>query len=115
MAPERDWNIDPQFALRLGARLVQTLLGVAQLIEDASAASKEIRAFRGEADLAGRAVKQPRAEVSLERRDVPAGRRTRDIQLVGGAGKGSAVGHPYEHPHRKQLVHPAIVQKIRIT
>ena len=46
MAPERDRHINPQFALRLGARLVQTLLGVAQLIEDASAASQEIRAFR---------------------------------------------------------------------
>ena len=114
MAPESDRNIDPQFALGLGPRLVKALLGVAQLIEDAPASSQEIGAFRGEADLARRAVKQPRTEVSFQRSDVTAGRCARDIQLVGGPRKGAALGDPHEHTHCKQLVHPAIVQKIRI-
>jgi hypothetical protein len=93
---------------------VKALFGVAELIEDAPASSQKVGAFRGEADLARCAVKQPRTEVPFQRSDVTAGRCARDIQLVGGTRKGAALGDPDEHTHCKQLVHLAIVQKIGI-
>ncbi len=113
IAAECNRHVDPQLALRLGPCIVQALLGVTQLVEDAPAASQEIASLRGQAHLASRAVQQPHAEVLLERRDVPAGGGTGDVELVGRPRERASIRDPDEHTHCEQLVHVGIVQEIR--
>ena len=113
VATEGHRHVHAQPALRLRARAPQRFLGVRELVEDAARALQVVAALGGEADLARRAVEQPRAEVLLERRDVGAGRRTRDVEFVGGLGEGAAFGHAGEDADGGQLVHALIVQDSR--
>ncbi len=67
---ERYRHVHPQFALRLGARVAQRFLRVAQFLEDAARAAQELGAFGGQRDPARRPVEQACAEVLFERGDV---------------------------------------------
>ncbi len=111
IAAECDRHVDPQLALRLGACIVQALLGVTQLVEDAPAAAQEIAPLCGQAHLASRAVQQAHAQVLLQRRDVPARGGTGDVELVGRPRERAPIGDPDEHTHCQQLVHAGIVQE----
>jgi hypothetical protein len=91
----------------------RSFLGVAQLVQDAAAATQEFGALGGQADLAGRPVEQPDAEVLLQRSDMCAGRCPGNREFLRCLDKRAALGDPVEHAHCRELIHCLIVRESR--
>jgi len=112
-AAELDRHIDAQPPLYREPGAAHGFIRGLELGEDSLTAREVFGAIRGEADAAGRAMKQLAAQVLLELGNVRADHRTRETERLGRLGKGVQIRHARETAHACELVHRQIVCEIR--
>jgi hypothetical protein len=105
VAAEGDRRVDADHARRAAAGARDRVAGLAQLLEDAHAPLVEGAAVVGEAQRAGGAREQRRAELGLELGDPPADRRRRDPEAAGGGREAAGVDGRGEELDPGQGVH----------
>jgi hypothetical protein len=88
------------------AHVLPERVGVAR---ERPAALEQVAPGLGQRDLVRRAVQQLDPELALEQPDLPAHRRLRDVQLVGGAAEALGARDGNEVPEPAKVEHPLIM------
>ncbi len=104
-ASEAAWNGESQNATGRPARLCHRQLGLFQVDQNfARARVKDLPGF-GQAQPARGAMKQPRAQLVLQVRDLPRHRRRRQAEPATRRRKTAGLDHLRENPHRRKTHH----------
>ncbi|KAF1853455.1 hypothetical protein Lal_00013812 [Lupinus albus] len=106
---EADRCVQPQPATRGGMQVGDRLLRLLQIGEDSGAALVIGLAHLGQAELAGGAVQEPRAEPVLQLADAAGDHRLRQVEPVGGGGEALGVHHLDEGEHVVEAIHGIVV------